>query len=669
MAERNITISGFYLPVLIVFICLTISSKLYAHVDHNMESVRHVIEQYALATFDDDRKLLDEILSKSDESSFGMGAAELVSTLGISNINMNLASYRITDTGVTVGPVSFSFENDLWVFIWDFYLVKEQDGHWRIRTIKSSDKKFDDFFITGLAEQTTTYPVEINIQDDQGNPVSSRINISDKGGKYWPPRFHNKKIELVFRGDVGGDVVLGDKTYAYIKSDVIADLPAGEYTIEVAKGMEFETVSETFSIGKNLTNSANITVKHKYNRAAEGWYSGDTHIHFTGENNTLLEAKAEGLNVANILATRWGPRTTDFSKFIGAPSRISTDSHIVYVNQETRHGILGHTTMLRLKKLIPPLAWGGIAGMQEGMVGGYDYPSMAELADEAHKQGGIVTWAHFPNPSGEVAIDIALEKIDAVDVFTWRDAFASGKSRLDGSLLPSSVEYWYKFLNTGSRLPATAGTDKMYNTQTIGSVRTYAYIGDTKLTYDGWINAIKAGRTYITTGPQLSFSADGQQIGSVLKLASGKTILLRAIVEIPQGYPADILEIVHNGQVIAEKKLDPDSQNAKLEFDLDVNTSGWVAARVKGSEPLIYQRSMFVRSPGVPSMAHTSPIYIEVGDDPVWSAKDAAFLAAQIKKTINWAKTIAHYRTASEQEKVLNIYQRALDIYQKSAND
>jgi len=200
----------------------------------------------------------------------------------------------------------------------------------------------------------------------------------------------------------------------------------------------------------------------------------------------------------------------------------------------------------------------------EGVVGGSDYPPMANLADKAHQQDGIVTWAHFPDPAGELVVDIALQKIDAVDIFTWQDAFSAGPTLPDGSNGPSRAEFWYKFLNTGSRLPATAGTDKMYNTQAIGSVRTYAYLGDKKLTYDEWINAVKAGRTYITTGPQLSFTVDGHAIGAVLRPEAGDSVLLHAVVEIPHDYPADIVEIVHNGKVVAARTLNSPARNRRM---------------------------------------------------------------------------------------------------------
>ena len=77
-----------------------------------------------------------------------------------------------------------------------------------------------------------------------------------------------------------------------------------------------------------------------------------------------------------------------------------------------------------------PLTWGGPVG---GVRGGYDFPPMAHQADRTHTQGGMVTGAHFPGPSGELAVDVALGKIDSVDLFTWGNTFAgpAGQSAVE----------------------------------------------------------------------------------------------------------------------------------------------------------------------------------------------------------------------------------------------
>ena len=64
-------------------------------------------------------------------------------------------------------------------------------------------------------------------------------------------------------------------------------------------------------------------------------------------------------------------------------------------------------------------------------------------------------------------------------------------------------------------MPAVGGTDKMQNTQVVGSVRTYVKL-EGPLTYKDWIEGIRAGRTFTTTGPMLRFSANGAEVGETI---------------------------------------------------------------------------------------------------------------------------------------------------------
>ncbi|MBW2369146.1 MAG: CehA/McbA family metallohydrolase [Deltaproteobacteria bacterium] len=657
-----------FLAVLLI-LSVSLSMKAHAHLDKNVEAARQVIYQYALGVLNGDAQLAGEALSDQIVYSPTVEGhiARMATDLYFDNINFKYADYLVTEAGITVGPVSFIIDSGATVNILNFDLKKEQDGQWRIISIRTAPDFPAEMHETGLADQTDAYPIIISLQDDAGNPVAARICISDSKGDYWPPRGHQKKILPTLRDDIGGDVLIDGKNYAYVRSETIADLPVGSYTIEAVKGMEYETAKAVFTVGDADQKSVLVTIKHWIDMPGRGWYSGDTHVHFLKVHNALLEAQAEGLNVVNVLVSKWGPLYTDVEQFTGAVSKLSHDDHIVYVNEEARHSWLGHTNMLRLKELVYPITWGA---PPEGVYGGFDYPAMAQQADKVHAQGGIVTWAHFPNPGGELVVDIALEKIDAIDLFTWyqQDPFQASYPLPPGALLPGThmpgaAQWYYKFLNTGARIPLTAGTDKMLNIQVVGSVRTYAHIDGDNLSYDRWIEAVKAGRTFVTTGPLLTFTADDQPIGAILQYKGKKKIKLSAHVDIPVGYPADVLEIVHNGKVVATRKIDAQTRQTTLDKTIMVKTSGWFAARVRGSVLLPYQHWDVLGSPGIPAMAHTSPIYVEVGDDKIWSDDDASFLAAHIRQAIDWAETKAHYRNPLEQKEVIEIYKKALEVY------
>jgi hypothetical protein len=385
-----------------------------------------------------------------------------------------------------------------------------------------------------------------------------------------------------------------------------------------------------------------VTLKRWSNVQKDGWYSGDTHVHFLDPRTGLLEIRGEDLNIVNILATKWGELITNVEHFVGAPSPLSGPDQIVYVNEETRHNFLGHTLLLNLKELVYPLTWGGPG---EGVDGGYDHPPMAQQADAAHAQGGLVTWAHFPGPTGELAIDIALGKIDAVDLMTWGDAF-----RETGESPPAGT--WYRFLNVGFNVPATAGTDKMFNTQVVGSVRTYVDV-EGPFTYEAWIDGIRAGRSFATTGPMLTFTAGGHGLGETIEVEAGQVIMVRA--EVNSRLPIERIEIIRGGEVVASKENVEGERELVFETEVPVEKSSWIAARAYSSEQLPYN--------GVPVMAHTSPVYIQVDGQPRSSPEDAAFLADWTDRAIEWARSEARFQFETQREEMIALFERAKRIY------
>jgi hypothetical protein len=133
---------------------------------------------------------------------------------------------------------------------------------------------------------------------------------------------------------------------------------------------------------------------------------------------------------------------------------------------------------------------------------------LADWADRCRAEGGLTIAAHFPLPLAEIAADIVTGRIDAVEM----QVFAPG---LDN---PSILE-WYRFLNSGYRLPVLGGTDKMSAEVPVGAVRTYARMDPGAApTFEAWAAAIRAGRTFATSGPVIELTVDGHEPGDVIAL-------------------------------------------------------------------------------------------------------------------------------------------------------
>lgn len=516
-------------------------------------------------------------------------------------------------------------------------------------------------YFPGMPEQVSTLPVSVSLADAAtARPVSARVSIIDSQGVYWPPRGHQKYVSTAWRESVGGDVVVSGRTYAYVAPHFTADLAPGEYEIRIEKGMEYQPLTSRMTIVADKENSFEFRPGRWIDMRSAGWASGDTHAHFLNDYDAILEAEAEGLNIVNVLATKWGNLITDASSVRGKASAVSKPDHIVYYNEEIRHGFLGHVIVHPLRKPIFPLSWGGPT---EGVLAGADYPTIAHLADEARSQGALVTWAHFPYPEGEVAVDVALGKVDSVDLLTWNDPFDEPMATdNDGSPIPSAVDWWYKFLNTGFRLPVSAGTDKMFNYIVTGSARTYVHLGEQPLTYMSWASALREGRSFVTTGPMLSLTVNGRGIGSVLNASRGERILIEASVEAPHSrFPWERFEIIQNGKVIAARSSNG-ADRARLLTWVPIDGSSWVASRV-----YVRRNPQELALDGthrIPPVAHTSPIYIRVPGSVLWNDSDAKFLADQCQKVIEWAKNRATYHSGAQRQAAVDTYERGRAVYQ-----
>lgn len=531
-------------------------------------------------------------------------------------------------------------------------LVRD-DGRWKLVKI-SQGGELPPALMGPLPERATLHTVKVRVTDAAtGAPVAARVHVEDDQGEYWPPQGHQKNIPTGWRQDVGRDVTLAGRTYAYVEPAFELPLPEGDYSLDLARGMQYVPKKVEFSVAAGKVPALQVAIERWSDVQRQGWYSGDTHVHFLDPQSALLEMRGEDLNVLNILATKWGELITNVEHFTGKPSPLSTPDHQVFVGEETRHGFLGHTILLEIERLVYPLTWGGPV---EGVPGGYDETTMAAQADRAHAAGGFVAWAHFPGPGGELPADLALGKLDSVDIMTWGDAFQEGGATGP----PGAVETWYRFLNCGFRVPATAGTDKMLNTQVSGSVRTYVHV-DGAFSYAAWLDGIRAGRTFVTTGPVLKLRAGKHGIGDEIAAKPGDRI--RVAAEVASLLPVEWLEIVVSGEVVARVDNPDARRELSLEAEVPVSSSAWIAARAYSPTMQPYQRWIGIGATGVPVMAHTSPIYVAVPGAPQRSAEDAQFLTNWLDRSAGWVEQQGRFHSPAEREALTELLERAKAVY------
>ena len=634
----------------------------HSHPSSEWDGIRHALLQWANGVANASPEAVAPLLRDDFELDLGVFTVSREQYLGalgadgplFERVSLAHAFHEeIPEGGVVVRPVIAFYSEELASpSALAVELVRDGD-EWKLARIGPGGE-LPSALAGSLPEHAALHTVQVHVEDaETGAPVAARVHVEDEKGEYWPPRGHQKNIATGWREDVGRDVSLAGRTYAYVEPGFELPLPEGRYTLEVVRGMQYVPRSVEFLVTADAVPTLEVAIERWSDLQRQGWYSGDTHVHFLDPRSAILEMQGEDLNVLNILATKWGELITNVEHVTGRPSPLSKPDHIVFVGEETRHGFLGHAILLGLGQLVYPLTWGGPI---EGVPGGYDHTTMAAQADRAHAAGGFVAWAHFPLPGGELPADLALGKLDSVDVMTWGDAFSDA----GGIAAPGSVDAWYRFLNCGFRIPATAGTDKMLNTQVSGSVRTYVKV-DGAFTYAGWLDGIRAGRTFVTTGPVLKLRAAGREIGDEIAAAAGDRI--RVVAEVSSHLPVEWLEIVVSGEVVARQENPSASRELALEVEVPVSGSAWIAARAYSPELQPYQRWVAIGAVGVPVMAHTSPIYVAVPGAPQRSAEDARFLADWLDRSITWAEEQGRFRSPSERAALIGLLEQAKSVY------
>lgn len=513
----------------------------------------------------------------------------------------------------------------------------------------------------------------IRIFDERGQITPARIRVTHEDSIYLAPEGHDPEFPLT---NYGGDVMLDNKRrFAYVDGEFRIALPReGKIRIEVVKGFAYRIVDRSFQ-GAPPSGSLDIRLEKWFEFPREAWYSGDVHVHHIDPATALLEMQAEDLNVCNVLTSDF---TADQHRFRGAPEPISDSLHIVYINQEYREDRLGHVNLLNLKELIEPV--------KEQRK--YQYPLNIEGLERARQQGGHVSWAHFAAwPGLEGPLAIVMNKVHSVELLSTIEPFSEPTFVAD--VIPdlrmnSGLRIWYRLLNCGLRVPATAGTDKMSNWVTVGANRVYALTGEA-FTYAGWIRALEKGATFISNSPFLLCTVDGKSPGEEVQVKNGGRV--KVVAEVWSQLPLDRLEIIINGEVVSEKTLEKGTTTTygRLEVEISPQESSWIAARAHqfteadrdrgvsfmqrrdfGGGPTMLNRYYGTLRPET-AFAHTSPTYVIVDGRPQRSSDDANWFVTYLRNGIQWLDTSGKFPSEEAKAEVLNTFRKGVDLFSRLA--
>jgi hypothetical protein len=485
-----------------------------------------------------------------------------------------------------------------------------------------------------LFDARPAHPVTMRVKDEHGQPTTAGFLVKDRLDRIYPAVSKRLAPDFFFQPQV------------YRRDGQSIALPAGDFTVTATRGPEY--LAQTKRVSVTGATELIFDLLRWIDPSQYGWYSGDHHIHSAGcshyDNPTegvrpedmWPQIEGEGLDLASVLI--WGP-SYYFQKqfFSGADHPLSTPSRLMRYDLEisgfpSSHA--GHLVLLGVKD--------------------QDYPGTRRLDDWptwtmpilkwARGQGAVVGFAHsgwglevksadLPNyempgfdgiGANEFIVDVThpetVDFISAGDTpYLWE------------------LNIWYHTLNAGFRTRISGETDfPCITDDKVGLARSYAKV-DGPLTYRKWLDAIRAGRSYVSDGKThlMDFGVNGTPAGAadseVRLTAPGRvSVSVKAAANLDL-QPNDAIrqlrydekpywdierarigttrtvpvEVIVNGERAAVQNLIADGKVRTLTFDLKVDRSSWIAVRV------------------LPS-AHTNPVFVTVGGKPIRASRRSA---------------------------------------------
>ena len=424
--------------------------------------------------------------------------------------------------------------------------------------------------------------IRLTILDDAtGQPVPARIHLLDQDSKpqrpagfpYWADHFV-----------CGGTATL--------------NLADGNYTYTVERGPEFNAASGKFEVRAGQTENLSARLRRIVNLAGEGWYGGETHVH-RGLQDVELLMRAEDLHVGQVIT--WWNKTNPWKDAAAPPAVLKKFDdnrfyHTISGEDERDGGALLYCDL--------PTPLDITAGRQH-------FPSSLAYAKQARERGA--RWLDVEKPFWwDFPMWVAHGVADTVGIANnhmYRSGVYEGEAwgrPRDTKKYPPplgnalwTLQIYYHALNSGVRLPPSAGSASGVLPNPVGYNRAYVYV-DGDFTYEKWRDGLLAGRSFVSNGPLLRCRANGDLPGHLFKADAPVEISIDGRLDSREQIKT--VELVRNG--VAER--------VTLPHKFTIDTSGWFLLRAIADVTNTFR------------YASTAPWYAEIANRPAPHKKESA---------------------------------------------
>jgi hypothetical protein len=434
-----------------------------------------------------------------------------------------------------------------------------------------------------------------------------------------------------------------------VPGKVTVRVPRARLRIEAIQGLETELAVSEVDTTSRTAAAVQLPMRKFYETRFREWYAGNTHLHLMrmsradAERYLQVVPRADNLDLVFLSCVRRVLDEQDhgsnqivqesFSSDI--LTRLSEGGTLIARGQEHRHNFgrggqgYGHALMLNLRQPIQPVSRG--PGL---MAEGTDGQPLQRGLTAAREQGATVIWAHS---------DFGHE-----DIPSWINGLVDAQNIFDISRDGDFERIFYRYLNLGLRVPFSTGT----NWTIYDFARVYVPVPG-ELTTAGWLENLRAGRSYITNGPFLEMETERAGIGGTLTLESPNVVTV-----VGQGMGRrDFggLELVYNGRVVHRVGAEAEGGYyfADLRHGLFIDQPGWFALRIPSD---VGQNEL-----GRNLFAHTSPIYVEMQGRRIFRTDVAGELVSEMQRSVQAIQRQARFGSDAERQAVLGVYRRAIE--------
>lgn len=458
-----------------------------------------------------------------------------------------------------------------------------------------------------------------------------------------------------------------------------AKLPPGQVTVEIERGKEYHPVREVLTVGDQSLDKT-WRLQRWVNAGARGWYSGETHVHrrLAELPNVML---AEDLNVA-FPVTFWTVTSQDAPNLLPSPLRRQgpspfgprEDRGIEPIRIDSSHVIVPRNTEYEVFNVNgKPHTLGAMFVLNHRSAFTALAPPVGPIARQAHAEGALLDLDKHNWPWSLMLVPVA--KIDLFELSNnsvWRTKFGfrtapanlpkwlqveqdSPTTFTEWGWLNHGWKHWYALLNCGFEIAPTAGTASGVHPVPLGHSRVYVHTGD-HFDLETWWHGLKAGRSFVTTGPMLFATLAGQLPGHRFEMAADSTFADELQIETLSEQPVSALEVLVGGEVVAREvpQLERTSTGAwrgTWRPMVSVRESTWVA--VRSAEP---------REEGRRRFAHTAPWFIRVGGAlPRPRKEEVEYFVEQVSAELERNRGVVSAEALAEFEEARNVYRAFLD--------